>query len=124
MSERGTEPNEKELSEATGLTRGQIRRCRLLLELPEKFKEMLLDELELPKAQQKLSEDFFIEMERSLKTVTKRLPDYTDRLDNIRDTLIGKFRNGLITAVTDFRQLSKIVAHPVPWTQVCLTRRA
>ncbi len=106
--EQGDEPNEKQLSEATGLTRAQIRRCRLLLDLPEKFKDMLLEELELPKAQQKLSEDFFIEMERSLKSVTKRLPEYVDRLDDIRDTLVGKFRNGSITAVTDFRQLSKI----------------
>lgn len=107
--EHGYEPNEIELSEATGLTRGQIRRCRLLLDLPDKFKEMLLTELQLPKAQQKLSEDFFIEMEKSLKTVTRRMPDYEDSLDDIRDTLVTKFQNGTISAVTDFRQLSKIV---------------
>ena len=101
-------PNEILLSKVTGLARGQIRRCRLLLDLPEKFKEMLLDELRLPKSQQKLSEDLFIEMERSLKTVTKRLPEYEGRLDSIRDTLVNKFREGTITAVTDFRQLSKI----------------
>jgi len=106
--ENGNAPNEIQLSEITGLTRGQIRRCRLLLDLPEKFKEMLLTELELPKSQQKLSEDLFIEMERSLKTVTKRLPEYQDRLDTIRETLVDKFRDGTITAVTDFRQLSKI----------------
>lgn len=101
-------PNEKQLSEATGLTRGQIRRCRLLLDLPERFKDMLLEELELPKVKQKLSEDFFIEMERSLKTVTKRLPEYEERLNDIRDTLITKYRNNTIVAVTDFRQMSKI----------------
>ena len=106
--ENGWEPNERELSEETGLTRGQIRRCRLLLDLPERFKEMLLQELELPKLQQKLSEDFFIEMERSLKTVTNRLPDYADQIDDIRDALVTKFRHGFIPAVTDFRQLSKI----------------
>ena len=106
--ENGDEPNETQLSEETGLTRGQIRRCRLLLDLPERFKRMLLQELELPKLQQKLSEDLFIEMEKSLKTVTNRLPDYADRIDDIRDALITKFRDGLIPAVTDFRQLSKI----------------
>lgn len=106
--ERGYEPNEIELSEATGLTRGQIRRCRLLLDLPERYKELLLKELELPKTQQKLSEDFFIEMERSLKTITKRIPDYENSLDDIRDSLVTKFRSGKIAAVTDFRQLSKI----------------
>lgn len=104
----GNPPNEIQLSEETGLTRGQIRRCRLLLDLPDRFKEMLEKELELPKFQQKLSEDFFIEMEKSLRTITTRLPEYDDRLDNIRATLVNKFRDGTILAVTDFRQLSKI----------------
>ena len=106
--EHGQQPNEVELSEETGLTRGQIRRCRLILELPERFKAMLLEELQLPKHQQKISEDFFIEMELSLKTVTNRLPVYRERIDDIRDVMIRKFREGHIPAVTDFRQLSKI----------------
>lgn len=104
----GSDPNEVRLSEETGLTRGQIRRCRLLLDLPDRFKEILETELELPKFQQKLSEDFFIEMEKSLKTITTRLPQYGEHLDSIRETLVDKFRNGTIVAVTDFRQLSKI----------------
>ena len=108
FEEYGHEPNEAELSEETGLTRGQIRRCRLLLDLPEEYKEMLLKELMLPKSQQKISEDFFIEMERSLKTVIKRLPEFEDKLDDIRPALVSKFRDGTINAVTDFRQLSKI----------------
>ncbi len=66
--ERNKEPSEAELAEETGLTRGQVRRCRLLLSLPKEHRQMLIDELELPKSQQKLSEDFFIEMERALKT--------------------------------------------------------
>ena len=93
---------------------------------------MLLKELQLPKPQQKLSEDLFIEMERSLKTVMNRIPEYGERerdafspcrsflgqhdamnspclhLDEIRDVLVEKFRDGRIHAVTDFRQLSKI----------------
>jgi hypothetical protein len=69
---------------------------------------MLLLELDLPKIKQKLSEDFFIEMERSLKTVTRRFPEYEGRLNDIRDTLIVKYRHDTIGAVTDFRQMSKI----------------
>jgi len=102
------EPNEIELSELTGLTRGAIRRCQLLLGLPERFKKMLLEELEKPKSQQRLSEDFFIEMEKSLRAVVRRVPEYAERIDEIRDVLISKFENNLISAVTDFRQLSKI----------------
>lgn len=106
--EHGEEPKEAQLSEATGLSRGQIRRCNLLLGLPERFQEMLHKELEKPKTRQRLSEDFFIEMERSLKTVTKRLPEYNERIDKVRDALVSKFKEEKISAVTDFRQLSKI----------------
>lgn len=106
--ELGEEPNEGQLSDATGLTRGAIRRCRLLIGLPQRYENMLLQELELPKSQQRLSEDLFIEMERSLKTVTRRIPEYSENIDNIRDVLIDKYRSKVIPAVTDFRQLSKI----------------
>lgn len=106
--ENGREPNEEELSEVTGLTRGQIRRCRFLLDLPDQYKEMLKDELSLPKQTQKLSEDFFIEMERALKTVKTRVPSAVHNINSARNALIKKFRAGVIDNITDFRKLSKI----------------
>jgi ParB family chromosome partitioning protein len=106
--ENRKEPTEEELSEITGLTRGQIRRCKLLVDLPEKYKTMLQEELSLPKPLQKLSEDLFIEMERALKTVKARVPSAVGRLDSARDALIKKFRIGTINNITDFRKLSKI----------------
>lgn len=106
--DEGRSPTEAWLSEATGLSRGQIRRCRLLIDLPSRFKRLLLDELHKPKPQQRLSEDFFIEMERALKTVTGRLPEYAARVDEIRGTLVDKYLRRDIEAVTDFRQLAKI----------------
>lgn len=106
--ENGHEPNEVELSEETGLTRGQIRRCKLIIDLPERFQEMILEELKKPKSQQSLTEDFFIEMERALKTVFTRVPELAERENEIRDVLIQKFNSKTIKAVTDFRMLSKI----------------
>src|ERR1700684_2886675 len=43
--EKREEPTEQDLSDITGLTRGQIRRCMFLVDLPEKYKGMLEDEL-------------------------------------------------------------------------------
>jgi len=106
--ENDREPNETELGEITGLTRGQIRRCRFLLDLPRKYKELLHEELSLPKHTQKLSEDFFIEMERALKTVQARVPGAVQDPNTARDALIQKFRGGVIGNITDFRKLSKI----------------
>lgn len=104
----GKSPNEQELSEITGLTRGQIRRCRLLFDLPESYRKQLEEELSLPKHLQRLSEDFFIEMERALKTVQKRVPTAVNNMNAARDALIQKFRDGTINNITDFRKLSKI----------------
>ena len=104
----GQEPSETELSEATGLTRGQIRRCRLLLELPEEYREQLFKELELPKARQRLSEDFFIEMERAIKTIQNRVAGAITNVNRVRDVLIAKYRKKTIDNVTDFRKLAKI----------------
>jgi len=85
IEEEGYEPNEIQLSEVTGLTRGQIRRCRYLLELPDRYREILEAELELPKSTQQLSEDFFIEMERALRTVVKRVPGAVADINIARD---------------------------------------
>lgn len=106
--EHGAAPTEIELSELTSLTRGAIRRCQLLLELPKRYRRLLLTELELPLSQQRLSEDFFIEMERALRAVVKRIPKYSEGLNDVRDVLIEKYRAKTIAAVTDFRQLSKV----------------
>jgi len=106
--EHDRHPTEIDLSELTGLSRGAIRRCYLLIDLPNEFKVQILEELNLPKSQQKLSEDFFIEMERSLKTVCARLPQYSGSVGEIREVLIQKFKDKIIPAVTDFRQLSKM----------------
>src|ERR1035437_10049057 len=66
-------PTEGELSAKTGLARSVIRRCRLLMELPEHYQQMLLEELKKPKSKQTLSEDLFIEMEKSLRTVERAM---------------------------------------------------
>jgi hypothetical protein len=105
-------PNEAELSEETGLSRGTIRRCKLLIALPEKFKDIILHELQKPKAKQKLTEDFFLEMEQNLRTVNNNLPDAIEDIDNTRDVLIKKYQNDIIKSVVDFRMVGKIATSP------------
>lgn len=106
--ETGKKPSERDLSHKTGLAVGQIRRCRLLMTLPEKDRDLLSFELDKPKAQQKFSEDFFIELQRSLKTIERRLPELSDDLDEMRDTFIEKYERDVIGAVTDFRLLARM----------------
>ena len=108
LTQNGKLPTERALAEETGLSRGLLRRCRLLMDLPEQYRDDLLDELNKPKNQQKLTEDLFIEMERSLTTVVRALPGVVDNKDQVRDVLIEKYKNGVIKNITDFRSLAKI----------------
>jgi ParB family chromosome partitioning protein len=107
--ELGRRPNERELADQTGMPRAVIRRCKLLVDLPDRYKDEIRKELNKPKAQaHKLTEDFFIEMERSLKTVERSIPQVIADKDEVRDVLIEKYRKGTIRNVTDFRDMSKI----------------
>lgn len=106
--ELGRRPTERELSDYTGLTRGVIRRSRLLIELPDRYKASILDELRKPKAEQKLTEDLFIEMERALKTVERAAPEAIDNKDRVRRVLIAKYRSGVIPNRVHFRNIAKI----------------
>jgi ParB family chromosome partitioning protein len=106
LKENGT--TEAELSAKTGLSRGVIRRCRLLTELPKKYQDMLLEELKKPKSKQLLSEDFFIEMEKSLKTVMRAMPNVVKDKDRARDALLKKYKDKVIDNIVDFRKVGKI----------------
>lgn len=108
----GSEPTESELSEETGMTRGVIRRCKMIIALPERFKEMLRIDLERPKKEQVFSEDFFLEMENSLRAVGNNFPETVSDIDNVRDILIAKYLSKVINNVTDFRKLTKIATAP------------
>jgi len=106
--ELGKTPTEIELSAKTGLSRGVIRRCRMLTDLPKKYQDMLLEELKKPKSKQLLSEDFFIEMEKALKTVMRAMPDVIASKDKAREVLLRKYKSGVIDNIVDFRKIAKI----------------
>jgi ParB family transcriptional regulator, chromosome partitioning protein len=105
---KGTRPTEAEISRQTGLARGVIRRCRLLLELPQEFQRHLDEELKKPKREQRLTEDFFIEMERALKTVERAVPAVIDNKNRVRRVLIAKFKSGVIENRVHFRNVARI----------------
>jgi ParB family transcriptional regulator, chromosome partitioning protein len=106
--ELGYEPKEPELAERTGIPRAWIRRSKLLMEMPQQYRDMLMEELGKPKHQQLLSEDFFIEMERGLRTVERTMPQVIPNKDRVRRVLIDKYRKGTIGNVVHFRKIGKI----------------
>lgn len=120
----GKAPTESQIKEHTGLNRTQIRRSKYLLELPEQYRAMILTELHKPKAKQKLSEDFFIEMEKSLRTVAKHMPDVIPNKDAVRQTLLKKYERDVIRNLVDLRDISKIARAEDVGSDVEAARRA
>lgn len=107
-NKKKSEPTEDEISSETGMTRGIIRRCKLIIALPQRFKDLIKLELEKPKREQLFSEDFFLEMEQSIRAVERNYPTIIKDIDYVRDVLIKKYLNKTINNVTDFRKLTKI----------------
>lgn len=106
----GREPTERDLATETGLSQGVIRRCKMLMALPREHQNRILAELKKPKAQQQFTEDFYIEMERALKTVERAMPTVVNKFgkEAIRQTLIEKYKRKTISNRVDFRQIAKI----------------
>ncbi len=69
---------------------------------------MLLTEVKKPKNRQVLSEDFFIEMEKALRTVERAMPGVISDKDDARDMLIKKYKEGNFANITDLRLIPKI----------------
>jgi len=109
--QHGIEPNERQLAEQTGLSVSVIRRCRLLMNLPQHHIDMLRSELRKPKNEQRLSEDFYIEMERALTTVARSMPQVIPNeieRENVRHALLEKYQDKIIKNIVDLRKIAKV----------------
>lgn len=109
--ERGFEPNEAQLSEETGLSRSMIRRCKLLMSLPPHHIEIIKAELGKPKSEQRVSEDVYIELEKSLTTVARAMPEVIsneEQKEKARQIMLEKYKSGVVGNLVEFRKIAKM----------------
>jgi len=99
--------DEETLSKLTGLTAWNVKRCRVLLSFPKKYLDMTI----VPDPQKRLKGDFFVELHPALELIKDTFPriyaEYTR--NGITDRMLGKYRAGDIKAVTEFRDLVKLI---------------
>lgn len=105
---RKRNPTEQELAELASMPRGEIRRLRKLLSLPEKYRSLLMKELEKPKNEQQLSVDHVIETTKGVEALRKRKIIDVKEEDRLREAIIEKFKNSTIKNTVSPRLLSKI----------------
>ncbi len=102
-------PTEKQLAELASLTRGEVRRYKKLLALPNHYKDMLMKELEKPRSQQQITVDHVLEATAAGRALVNRdIIVTTSFEEKFRQAIIAKFRTGVITSTVDPRKFSRL----------------
>ncbi len=106
MKEMGTD-SEKVVSDFTGVSRSTIRRCKMLLWMPEKYRQTLMEK------NSKISTDFFIELYPIVHRVSYSIKfPYPEGIEKIIDNLIDIFEKGdIISDVKEFREIRKSMGY-------------
>jgi len=111
MLERDGKSNKaKDLAGITGMSLPTVRRALELLELPKKYRTMLLREAEKPRDQQEVTVDLFVEINKSKRAIDRHAPEVFTRVSKSRyvDAMVGKYKTGVVNNVVRFRDISKI----------------
>lgn len=101
-------PTEVELAGLASLTRGEVRRLKKLLNLPESYRKELLAELEKPKSKQEITVDHVLEATRAAEALRKRDIITAQNEEHLRRAIITKFRKGVIANTVDPRKLVRL----------------
>jgi ParB/RepB/Spo0J family partition protein len=104
----GAPPSEEALAAAASISRGEVRRYRRILELPDRYKDELLEELEKPRPDQVLTVDHVLESVRGAESVRKRDIITSAEERELSSALIDKFRRKKIKSTVSPRQLPRI----------------
>ena len=104
--------SKKEVAHLTGLSVSTVTRCIELLDLPEKYQYMILEYYRAGEpSDYKFSEDFFLEMNRALKSIRKFRRDIYDKYSRhgLIERFVEKRKANVITDVIDFRKIPEII---------------
>lgn len=107
-SMHGSTPTEKQLAELASLTRGEVRRYKKLLSLPEKYQQRLMEELHKPRSKQILTVDHVLEATAAASAIVKREILKPSEEDKFREAIVQKFEDKVIVSTVDPRKFAKL----------------
>ena len=105
---RGKTPTEAELAASASMSKGEVRRLRRILALPENEKKRLLKELEKPRHLQILTVDHFLETRRGVEQLVKKGAWPSSRSEILISAIIEKFENKVEKSTVKPRVLPQI----------------
>lgn len=100
----------KDIAGLTGLPITQVNRAFELLELPKKYRDMLMEEAQKPRDQQKVKADLFVELNKSKRVIKRYAPAVFEQVteDQYVESMLQKYLGGIVNNVVRFRDVSKI----------------
>jgi ParB family transcriptional regulator, chromosome partitioning protein len=102
-------PTEAELAELASITRGEVRRLKNLLALPQTYRDELMEELAKPRDQQLLTVDHVLEATRGASALTKRgVLNNGDEEEELRRAVVDKFKSGVLKSTVEPRLLARM----------------
>lgn len=104
----GEPPSERKLAATASLSLGEVRRYRKILALPKSLRRELMNELEKPRGEQRLTVDHVIEAMDGASRLAKA--DVVDRGETptLVNAIVSKFRSEVLTSTVEPRKLSRI----------------
>jgi ParB/RepB/Spo0J family partition protein len=119
--QRGRPPKERELGDLASMGVGEVRRLRQILDLPQPYIDELMEELELPRQEQRITVDQVLETTRGLTALAQRKVLRPREIEPLRRSIVDKYREGVIESTVDPRLLAR-VARSVDRNEVDVAR--
>lgn len=107
-SENGRDPTESELAEIASINRGEVRRLKNILRLPQEYHDDLLHELEKPRTEQVLTVDHVLEATRGAQALRKREVINGAEEEDLRRAIVSKFKSQVLKSTVEPRQLARV----------------
>jgi len=102
-------PTEAELAELASITRGEVRRLKALLSLPQEYRDELMEELKKPRDEQLLTVDHVLEATRGASALAKRgVIHEGDEEEELRRAVVDKFKTEVLTSTVEPRLLARM----------------
>jgi len=104
----GRAPTESQLAQLASLTRGEVRRLKNILKLPEAYLNLIAAEQDLPRTEQSLTVDHLLEVTRGCSALARRHIIQDSEQGELERVLIGKFKQKKLTSTVEPRLLTRM----------------
>ena len=110
LEDDGKHASPKNLAGITGLAPATVKRALELLELPQKYQNILLKEALKPRDKQEVTADLFIEINKAYRVVEKYVPEVAKEISKSKfvNSMYKKYKTGTEKNLVNYRKISKI----------------